>query len=345
MSQVRVPARAWRHELAGCLHAGTATLMDSLGREPDHLLGAAWGFEYRSGDVRAEEYYWPCRAGQSLLAAVAPAAGISSHWHTPRDAADGWAEVRAELAAGHLVAVAVDNFELPFRPAYQDVHANHLVVVTGFDDEAGTVDVLDPVPPAFAGPLEQERLLAARDSGNPVRHDRDMFFTAVPIRNRWLSVSRAGEPMTWALESVRERIAANVRDWTEPAGPAAGEPDGPTWQGAAGLDTFLRDRGRALETGQDVVDELFVLAGTALAAAAVHADWLATAASAFARPDLAEAGRQVQSVAHHWSAVRILVALGRKDPTVAGRLAVRTQRLTGALDEALTTLARIPQEL
>ena len=127
--------RPWRHDLAGCLHACAATLLDHEGMPALETLGARWGFYYPPGDFRQEEYYLPCRPGTTLLASLAPYHPVSSCWHVPVDAAQGWSEVRARVASGTPVAVSVDNYWLPFRPAYQDVHANHLVIVYGFDDE------------------------------------------------------------------------------------------------------------------------------------------------------------------------------------------------------------------
>ena len=72
---------------------------------------------------------------------------VRSRWHQPADGADGWEQVRAHVLASRPAVVAVDNFHLPFRPAYQDVHTNHLLVVFGFDDEAEAVEVIDSVPP------------------------------------------------------------------------------------------------------------------------------------------------------------------------------------------------------
>jgi hypothetical protein len=61
------------------------------------------------------------------------------------------------------------------------------------------------------------------------------------------------------------------------------------------------------------VDEVFVIAGPVLATTAMHAHWLARAASTFAEPALLEAARSVERVAHHWAAIRITVASGRGD--------------------------------
>jgi hypothetical protein len=327
--------RPWRHDLAGCLHACAATLLDHAGADPLQVLGAAWQFRYTDGDYRPEEYYFPVPDGSSLLAALAPYHPVGSRWHRPASAEQGWQEVRQQMIAGRPVAVAVDNFELPFRPAYSDVHSNHLVVVYGFDDGRGTVTVLDAVPPYFNGEIPLSRLTAARDSGNQIRHERDMFFADNPIGNRWLElvIGEAGpaDPPAGYLARNLKQFQAECSD---------GE-----YLGRDGLQRFLLEQERRLAGGESVADELFVVAGVALATTAVHADWLAETGRRLDLPGWPELARQVSRVAHHWSAVRILAALSRpgagltgaapSEPVSAGRLARRRQALLSDLDRAL----------
>jgi len=330
---------AWRHELAGCLHACAATLLGAQGARPLECLGAAWSFLHVPAELRREEYYYPCPPGRSLFAALAPYHPVSSRWHGAPDAEQGWADVRAAVAAGTPVAVAVDNFHLPFRPAYQDVHANHLIVVYGFDDAAGTARVLDAVPPRYDGDLALEHLAAARDSGNRSRHERDLFFADRPVGNRWLE-ARADPAAFPALDrdTVGDMIRRNLDGYADPAPLAA---SGPVYAGLAGLAGFLDDACGRLADGGPIADELFVAAGAALAGTAVHADWLARAARCLECVELAEAGRRVERVAHHWTAVRIMAALSRYGETSAPRLARRAAALLDDQRRALTELDHV----
>lgn len=331
----------WRHDLAGCLHACMATLLDFHGKDPLEVLGASWGFSYRLGDVRREEYYFPCRTGTSLLESMAPHHPVRSVWHHPDDARDGWLQVRDAVAAGQPVAVAVDNHELPFRPAYQDVHANHLIIVHGFDEQRGVVRVMDTVPPRFDGEIPLSQLSASRDSDNGISHDRDMFFTDAPIANRWLTVEvdQAAFPV-FDRDFVTQVIESNIDSFR-----AAPSLDTGELCGLAGQRDFLAGTAKRYAAGEDVCDELFVTAGVLLATTALHADWLSHAAGRFGVPELAEAARRVERTAHHWSAVRILAARTRTGGTAAGQLTRRfddlmddQRRALRALDHALTTL-------
>src|SRR6185312_7338475 len=107
------------------------------------------------------------------------------------------------------VIVAVDNFYLPFRPAYQDIHAGHLIIVYGFDEESELVYVLDSMPPAFMGPIALADLKAARSSLNPT-DNRDDFFSNAPVANRWLEINfNAPSPQltrTWVANVIHANL-------------------------------------------------------------------------------------------------------------------------------------------
>lgn len=330
MKIVLAGVHPWRHDLAGCLHACAATLLRFHGVPPLDALGSAWGFYYPPDDYRQEEYYFPCPPGRSLLKTLAPYYPVRSQWYQPADAAEGWEQVRARIAAGRPAAVAVDNFHLPFRPAYHDVHSNHLVVVYGFDDEAGTVRVLDSVPPRFDGDIALADLTAARDSSNPVEGDRDMFFADQRIGNRWLAAD-ADPPEPPGRDQVCDHLRRNV------SGFAAAAPH----QGMAALCGFLSGMEERLAAGEQVSDELFVVAGTALAASALHADWLMLAGRAYGEPAWTELGRQVERIAHHWTAIRIMAALTRSGTVSVGRLRRRHRALLHDLERVLAEVAEV----
>jgi hypothetical protein len=337
-SVVLAGVRPWRHDLAGCLHACAATLLEFHGAPPLATLGAAWTFRHSTAQLRREEYYYPCPPGTSLLSALVPYHDVESRWHYPADADAGWREVRAAVLDGRPVAVAVDNYYLPFRPAYQDVHTDHLLVVHGFDEERGTVRVLDAVPPAYHGDIRIDELTAARDSSNAARHERDMFFTNHPIGNRWLDVVVRGEPRPLDRDLVRASVRRNIDGFLEPDGTA-------DHAGLAGEGAFLADAATRLAKGEQVCDEVFVAAGAALACTAVHADWLALAGRTVGVPVLVEIGRKVDRLAHHWTAIRILAALTRDGTVSADRLRRRSRQLVADHERVLLELDHALPEL
>jgi hypothetical protein len=331
--------RPWRHDLAGCLHACAGTLLGHQNIPALDALGAHWGFYYPPGDFRQEEYYFPCRPGVSLLGSLAPYHPISSRWHLPAGAEQGWSDVREQLVEGRPTAVGVDNFWLPFRPAHQDVHANHLVIVYGFDDENETVRVMDTVPPRFDGDLPLSVLTAARGSGNEAHHDRDMFFADSAIAHRWLEISvnhaRLRPP---DRPTIAAYLCRNLAGFAAPD-------DENDHDGLVGLESFLRDMETRLSRGDEIADELFVVAGAALADTALHADWLAEAGRAVGIPPLTEAGRSVERIAHHWTALRIIAALTRKGDVSTARLRRRHDGLLADTELTLRTIESVVPEL
>ncbi|MGW5867830.1 BtrH N-terminal domain-containing protein [Streptomyces sp. NPDC055239] len=300
----------WRHDLGHCLHTTMGGLLRHHGLDPLQVLGAHWGFFHRPGDVRREEYFFPLHR-DGLLESMAPHHPVWSRWHWPDDAASGWGEVRAAILAGAPVAVAADNFHLPFRPAYRDVHTNHLLTAYGFDDERDLVLICDSVPPRFQGAIPIGQFTDARDSANPVLHDRDLFFTDNPVANRWLEVGVEGELPPHDRDFVRQVLAVNE------AGFGSSHP-GPELSGLAGQRRYLDELGDRLAAGDaSVIDETFIVTGAVLAMTGVHGDYLTATARDFESPALLEAARTVDRVAHHWSALRIGVAMAREEPAVA----------------------------
>ncbi|MGW5876136.1 BtrH N-terminal domain-containing protein [Nocardiopsis terrae] len=325
------PVRYWRHDLSHCLHNTAGVLLDHHGLDPVEALGAAWGFHY-PGDVRREEYYLP-GASEDLFAGLAPFHRVSSRWHHPADAEQGWSQVRERLIAGEVVAVAADNFHLPFRPAFQDVHTNHLLAVHGFDDEREEVLVADPTPPSFQGPIPLAGFRAARDSGNPVVHERDRFFTSNPIGNRWLEVTVGADQPEFTPGFVGHVIEANLRGLLEPSTPGT--------SGLSGLRAFL-DRfrgGPRPATGSS--DEAFVVIGPLLATTGLHAEFLARAGRVLGDRGLTELARTVDGVAHEWSALRIAVANART-PVDGEGVRTRARRVVAAYEGAAALMERVP---
>ena len=324
---------AWRHDLVGCLWTSAGTVLGFHGAPILETLGAAWGFQHVPGDVRREEYYYPCPPGVSLWEAIAPHHPVRSVWCEPSDADEGWEQVRAEVLAGRPVIVAADNFELPFRPAYRDVHTNHLVTVYGFDDKRGTARVLDAVPPRFDGDIGIKELTAARDLANPILHDRDMFFTDRPIANRWLRVELDVEAFPpFDPATVRAVIRRNLDGFQAANTADAG------LSGLSGQRAYLQECVTRLRAGEAIWEELFLVAGAVLANTALHADWLALAADRFGYQGLREAARAVERVAHHWSAVRIAGVLTRDAQVSAERLERRFAVLRGDCERAIADL-------
>lgn len=340
MSATRLPRmELWRHDLVGCLHTSIASVLLFHGHDPTVVLGAAWDFYYPPGDARPEEYYYPCRWG-SLVESLAPFHPVSSRWYVPGDPGEAWTRVRDSVTHGEPSIVAVDNYFLPFRPAYRDVHSAHLVVVYGYDDEGNQTYVLDAVPPAYKGPLSLDELDAARGSGNVVENDRDWFFAGSAIEHKILELTFGDSfpelTPEWVGGVLDDNVARFARD------------DDAAYAGRPGLARYARaviERCHGGE-GEDALEELFAVGGIALDSTALHAEFLYAASRRLGIEPLARLGRRVDRLAHHWTAIRIHAAKGRwAADAMAPRLETRFAALLADQDAVLAEAAAMARTL
>jgi hypothetical protein len=322
-----------RQELDTCLFAVAGSLLRHRGWDDVMALGASWDFAYPLHGVAREEHYLPIRSG-SLMEALLPGQGVTSSWRTTGDPDRAWADLRTAVLAGHPTAVAVDNYHLPFRPAYGDVHSNHLIVVYGLDDDRDLAFVLDATPPRYKGPLAGEHLRNARGSANPGEGDRDLFFARSPIGHAQLEVAFPADPWQPSPATLRDVIERNLRGLHENA-------DDPVW--LTGLSGLSRLADIVERSAREHCEDVFVFSGALLARRARHASFLARAAAALKTARLAEVAREVDGIAHQWTAVRILASReARERPeTVGARLAARLRRLAAAETAAAHRLKEV----
>jgi hypothetical protein len=299
----------WYRDLISCLQATFGSLLARAGTDPLTVLGAGWRFLHLPGDVRSEEFYYPCPAGSpggaDLGAAVAPHHGLHSRWWQPADEEDVWREVSETLAGDRLVIAAVDNFYLPFRPAYGDVHAAHLVVVYGLDLVRGLVYVSDAMPPAFRGAVPVEAFLRSWGSANPT-DVQDAFFSDSRIGRRCLDVRFDASPPPLTPEWLGGVLRTDVDAFTTAHSARTG---------LGGFDEFARELlGRCRAGDAAALRELYAFGWGMQAQASLHGELLRRCGREWGDPALAGAGRSVEAVAHAWTGLRMTGAHGLRDP-------------------------------
>lgn len=333
------PVELWTRDLGSCLQAVFATLLLCRGQDPVSVLGAAWDFRYEPDDWRSEEFYYPC-GDRSLAESLAPYHPMTSTWHRGPAGGDGLEPLREELRAGRLPIAVVDNFHLPFRPAFQDVHAGHLLVVAGIDDDQQVVHVSDAQPPEFQGPIPLGDFLHAWGSPNPA-DVQDAFFSSSPADRRWLRVELTGPFPAPDRRWLSGVLAENARRLRRP------DP-GRLWTGLPGVARYV-DRVLALaETDfmAATLEELYVLSWGLQAQADLHAQFLREAGVREDAPALREAAGAVDRVAHAWTGFRMTGAHGRLDrPDFGLDLRRHGARLVRAHEEAVDAIETALEEL
>ncbi|WP_017603273.1 BtrH N-terminal domain-containing protein [Nocardiopsis alkaliphila] len=303
------PVLPWYDDLASCLQIDIGHVLELQGWDPVQVLGAGWRFRTPQGPVEPVEYFHP--AGERLQEEFCLYHPVRLTWHEPRDPRTAHDDVIDALTRVRGVIVAVNNFHLPFRPAYHDVHAAHLIIVTGWDERRELYRVIDPMPPAYSGTLPRSVLEKARRDIS-VDHKSDPFFAGSRPAWRWLEVVATGpQPradMAWVDKVMSTNIAALNR------------PD----QGPHALATYLFELPRRIERhGSRALREIYVLGWPAQAEAAFHSAFLYRMATRFERPDLADAASSVGRVAHAWTGFRIAAAhaAAEDEPTSASATA------------------------
>lgn len=331
----------WYRDLISCLQSTFGSVLARAGADPLEVLGAGWRFLHLPGDVRSEEFYYPCPPGEwggaDLGAALAPHHDLHSRWWQPADEDDVWREVREALAGDRLVIAAVDNFHLPFRPAYGDVHAAHLVLIHGLDETRGVVHVSDAMPPAFRGAVPIEEFLRSWGSANPT-DVQDAFFSDSRIGRRCLDVSLGTPPAPLTPELLGGFLRTDAEGFSTATSARTG---------LAGYDEFaaeLLDRCRAADAG--ALRELYPFGWAMQAQASLHGELLRRRGRDWDLPALAAAGRAVEAVAHAWTGLRFTGAHGLADPRAAAPdIAHHATLLRGTYARAIDTVAAAAAQL
>ncbi|MEU3773481.1 BtrH N-terminal domain-containing protein [Streptomyces sp. NPDC032472] len=326
----------WYRDLISCLQAALGSFLVREGADPLEVIGAGWRFLHLPGDVRSEEFYYPCIEGE-LGSALAPHHALHARWWQPADEHDVWREVREHLANDRLVIAAVDNFHLPFRPAYGDVHAAHLVVIHGLDETRGVVHVSDAMPPAFRGAVPIEEFLRSWGSANP-NDVQDAFFSDARIGRRCLDLRLDAKPEPLTPELLGSYLRLNIEGFTTA---------GPDRTGLAGYDAFaaeLVDRCRAGDAG--ALTELYPFGWGMQAQASLHGELLRCRGHLWGDPALAGAGRAVEAVAHAWTGLRFTGAHGLDDPRAAASdIAHHATVLRGRYAQAVDAVGAVAARL
>lgn len=323
----------WYRDPISCLQSTIASVLLYTGSEPLEVLGLNWEFYFIPGDARPEEFYYPCRFAGDVAHSLAPHYPLHSRWWQP-ESADPLAELLAPLTEGRLPIAAADNYHLPFRPAYHDVHAAHLLVIYGIDTERDEIYVSDAMPPAFQGPIKVEDFMRSWSSTNPADH-QDAFFSAASIDRRCLDLRVDGPLDRIGPADLVQALQANLRQFVGSQGDAC-------WDGLPGLHTYLAELVTGARAGRELpLAELYSFSWGMQAQSALHAELLRTLGLRWSVPELREAARAVDTVAFTWTGLRITGAHGRGAPAaVVNRLHDHADRLRRSYERALAAVNR-----
>ena len=291
----------WYEDPLSCLQTTVGSILMEHGLRPVDVLGLACEFAFAPGDVMREEFYRPAQSSGGVAADLCPYHDVESAWTTGANADD-----LIDLIETHSsVIVAVDNYHLPFRPAFHDVHAAHLVVVPAWRRTAlGAVEfyVSDVQPPRFQGWLAAEHLVASWTSGNP-SDTQDVFFSSQEIGGRGLTGKGRSGPDEPTTGQVARALQGNLDRWDT----GAAGPSDRVWTGRAGLRRFVE----RLRESRGVPAELrgaYTFGWAMQAQAFLHGRFAQEFAQRTKQDRLLDVAASADRVVSAWSNVRLLSA-------------------------------------
>lgn len=328
----------WYRDTVSCLQATIGSVLAYRGHDPLEILGAGWDFTHIPGEPPFEEFYLPSPPGISAGQSLAPHHPLSVRW-AAGVGDDPLGELSDAIEIGQLPIVALDKYHLPFRPAYHDIHAAYLLVVYGVDKRRGLVLVSDSTPPHFTGPIAAEPFLAAWHSRNPA-DEQDAFFSESEISARYLVVELRDRISPLTRSQFGAALCANMVSFRA-------EGSETVWTGVAGLQRFLTAvHQAAVERDLIKIRQVYPFAWSSQAKASLHGELLRLRGAQWSVPELMEAGRAVEMVAHTWTALRVTAAHNWRAPdTVADIFSMQAQRLLSRHEAALEMISLAAERL
>ncbi|WMX46974.1 BtrH N-terminal domain-containing protein [Streptomyces roseicoloratus] len=316
----------WYEDPLSCLQTTLGSVLLEHGLRPVDVLGRSCEFVFAPGDVMCEEFYRPAQGDRGVAADLCPYHDVESAWTTGSTADD----LIALVEEHSRVIVAVDNYYLPFRPAYQDVHAAHLVVVPAWRRTPdGDVEfyVSDAQPPAFQGWLSAEHLVAGWTSGNP-SDTQDVFFSSREIGGRVLTTKVRQRPEEPTAAHVARALRGNLDRWDD----GAAGPTDRLWSGRSGLRRFV---GRLTEQAADPASlrPAYTFGWSMQAQAFLHGRFAQERAFRSGDASLAAVAASADRVVSAWSNVRLLCAHAANVPEISALILRRGEELLHAYEQ------------
>lgn len=179
-----------------------AALPSYCGCDPDMALGLVWDLGFAAPSAREYDL-------SPLFAARADGwCGLSLTLREEGFEA-GWARVAALVDAGKPVVLAVDNYYLPYRPAYRRVHAGRMLMLRSLDQRRQRATLIDLWPPAYAVEVEYADLWRAWGSENPRGEEDNPFFSGYGINWGWLEIAAHPTAIPLSRAEILARVFAN----------------------------------------------------------------------------------------------------------------------------------------
>ncbi len=310
-----------------CLHVVLDSLLRYYQWEPSLPIFYNWDFFY----FRSESFSTKSRPAP--LFAMLQQFGIEAFSYTSDDGSSAWNEVKKRLDGDTPVAINIDVFHLAgagFFPRQR--HSGHQIIVAGYNDETGTVHLIDPSPWApSARDIPLNLFLSCWDTRAIARGHQPCF--------DWHWLDMPDEPPSVRLRHVAAILQRNL------ASMSATSLQADCVQGVAGIEQLAEDVGtwvecekQALKSRLNQCTELFL--DVALNREG-HGAFLHYASQNCGLDDLNVLSREFESISQSWFVAKNLCFKGALKETtkLIPRIQARLHAIAAQERKALEHLA------
>lgn len=312
-----------------CVYVVLDSLLRFYGYEPTVLCFPHWDFIYLKDEP-------PAIQGRKIpLPKILNAFGIALCNHSANEGPSAWNEVKKLINTDTPVAVSLDVFPLAQADLFpRKHHADHQYIAAGYDDEVGTVHLIDPSPwqPSTQS-IPLDLFLACWDtSAIPGEGQGPQNWT-------WLEVSARRPPLSprqvsavlqrncksMSVSSDREHLFVGLKGIEQLA------EDTGVW---AGYEKSLL-KAHLRRCAEQFLEIALLREG--------HGHFLRHISPVCDRPGLATLGREFGSISQSWFVVKNLCFKGavKETASVVPRIQARLREIAARERTALATLTEV----
>ena len=319
------------HRRYNCVYVVLDSLLRFYECEPSVPCFSQWDFIY----CREEGQRFNIQGRVAPLPETLKAFGIAPSVRSADDGESAWDEVKRLIDADTPVAISIDVFPLAQAGLYPRLrHSDHQYIATGYDDEAGSVHLIDPSPwQPSARSIPLELFLASWDMKAIVSEGEGRYNWS------WLEVPR--RRLALRPEAARALLQRNLLSMSASSGQAN------LAVGLEGIEQLTEDAGAWTEYEKPLLKAHLGRCAELLLEIALlregHSRFLHHAAEVCQLPRLNGLSREFESISQGWFVVKNLCFKGAvKDATTAlPRIQARLHALAGRERTALATLAEV----
>lgn len=312
-------------DLDDCTQVVLDAMLQFYGYKLEDVLFDAWRFFYRRGDAGTVQF----SLGEFDLGQKFSDYGLSLLCKQAPDAEEAWSAMKQRINEGKPVPAFMDTYYLDYYDPYNRHHAPHYVILNGYDEEQGSVHIVDPAPNRlFRGEMPLHRFKSALSSA---------YFDNRG-ENHWLELGFPSKPISPDPNVVRPKIAKNVEAML------IGEKGNHIFWGIEGIRTFVQDLKGWASMEEEALMPAMRACSDFMRSVAFrlegHSYFLESAGVVLKSVEVKEIASEVYKIAQSWSLLRSMFFKGsKKEPlTMLGRIQHRLLDIADREEQALIAL-------